>query len=42
MLLGDAKVRDEHGLDIEKAEHRVLDGERMHRGGDGKSSRSTD
>ncbi|CAB1058519.1 hypothetical protein D1BOALGB6SA_3275, partial [Olavius sp. associated proteobacterium Delta 1] len=29
MLLGDARTRDERGLDIEKTEHRVLDGERI-------------
>jgi hypothetical protein len=29
MLLGDAGARDERGLDIEKTEHRVLDGERI-------------
>jgi len=29
MLLGDARTRDERGVDIEKTEHRVLDGERV-------------
>ena len=29
MLLGDARTRDERGLDIEKNEDRVLDGERI-------------
>ncbi|CAB1060177.1 Transposase [Olavius sp. associated proteobacterium Delta 1] len=29
MLLGDARTRGERGLDIEKTEHRVLDGERI-------------
>ena len=29
MLLGDARTMDERGLDIEKTEHRVLDGERI-------------
>ena len=29
MLLGDARTRDERGLDIEKTEHSVLDGERI-------------
>ncbi|CAB1057696.1 hypothetical protein D1BOALGB6SA_2449, partial [Olavius sp. associated proteobacterium Delta 1] len=29
MLLGDERARDERGLDIEKTEHRVLDGERV-------------
>ena len=29
MLLGDTRTRDERGLDIEKTEHRILDGERV-------------
>ena len=29
MLLGDARVRDERSLDIEKTEHRLLHGERI-------------
>ena len=29
MLLGDARTMDERGLDIEKTEHRVLDGSRI-------------
>jgi len=29
MLLGDARTRDERGIDIEKTEHRVLYGERI-------------
>ena len=29
MLLGDARTRDERGLDIEKTENRLLDGERV-------------
>ena len=29
MLLGDTRTRDERGLDIEKTEHRILDGERI-------------
>ena len=30
MLLGDARVRDERSLDIEKTEHRLLHGEQIH------------
>ena len=29
MLLGNARTQDERGLDIEKTEHRAIDGERM-------------
>ena len=29
MLLGDAMIRDELGMGIEKAEHRTIDGERI-------------
>jgi len=29
MLLGDARIRDERGMDIEKTEHRTIDGERI-------------
>ena len=29
MLMGDTRTNDERGLDIEKIEHRVLDGERI-------------
>ena len=29
MLLGDTRIGDERGFDIEKTEHRVLDGERI-------------
>ncbi len=29
MLLGDARIRKERGMDIEKTEHRTIDGERI-------------